>query len=566
MASPRRFCEFMGLIVACVAAAAASCCKVRPKEFKDKADREVYEILSVQQARVLGTSMGFTIEPVEVPARERFAPPGARATTEKALSAADIDALDKGKGLPPQEGLVRLSLRDALELAARLSRDYQARKEDLYLAALTLTLERFRWKPQWTGTLEASATDRPDNSSGGLSSDFSVSQLLDLGGKVTASLATDLLRFSTGDPRTTATSLLAFEYLQPLCRRAGRLVAREALTQAERDVVYAIRTFERFRKSFCVDVTSRYYRVLQQRDTVMNQWSNYKRIRQSRLDAEKLEREGEMPPLQVDQTRQDELRAEANWVRAVRQYREQLDEFKVFLGLPAEAPVELDPAEVDRLREAGLRDVGLSPEEAVAIALERRLDLLTALDRVADAERAVKIAENGLAPDVDLKLTASVPTKEPTQFLRFEPSRGTYSASLSAGLPLRRVEERNAYRRALVGLERSRRAAEELREQVKLAVRQAWRTLQEAAASYRIERDSVALAQQRERAARELLRLGEATARDLLEANEALVNAQNALTRALVDHALARLALWRDTELLRVGEDGVWQEVSDVKP
>jgi len=510
--------------------------------------------------------MGFSVEPTSGSALARFAAPAGATEAEKALSAADIEGLDKGQGLPPEEGLERLALRAALELAARHSRDYQTRKEDLYLTALTLTLERFRWKPQWSGTVAASATDSPGSTSAGVSSDFSVTKLLDLGGQVTASLATDLFRFSTGDPRTTATSLLAFEYLQPLCRRSGRLVAREALTQAERDVVYAVRTFERLRKSFCVDVTSRYYRVLQQRDTVMNQWSNYKRIRQARIDAEKLEKEGEMAPLEVDQTRQNELRAEANWVRAVRQYREQLDEFKVFLGLPPEARVELDPAEVARLREAGLREAGVAPAEAVATALERRLDLLTAADRVADAERAVEIAKNGLQPDVDLKLAASVPTKEPTQFLRFEPSRGTYSATLTAELPLRRVEERNTYRSALVGLERARRAAEQLREDVKLAVRQDWRTLDEAAASHRIERDSVALAQQRERASRELLRLGEATARDLLEANEALVNAQNALTRTLVDHALARLALWRDTELLRVGEDGVWQEVNDGKP
>ncbi|HUT36749.1 MAG TPA: TolC family protein [Planctomycetota bacterium] len=565
MASCGRGCRFTGLLLA-LAAGAASCCKVKPEKFRGDADREVYHILSVQQAKVLGTSAGFSIEPASASALARFAAPMGPAASEKPLSAADVEGMDKGNGLPPQEGVVRLALRDSLELAARHSRDYQTRKEDLYLAALALTLERFRWKPQWSGTLAANATDSPGSTSAGVGSNFSVSRLLDLGGQVTASLATDLLRFSTGDPRTTATSLLAFEYLQPLCRRSGRLVAREALTQAERDVVYAIRTFERFRRSFCVDVTSGYYRVLQQRDTVMNQWSNYKRIRQSRVDAEKLEKEGEMPPLQVDQTRQDELRAEANWVRAARQYREQLDEFKVLLGLPAEAHVEFDPTEVERLREAGLRDVGLSPETAVATALGRRLDLLTAVDRLADAERAVAIAANGLQPDVDLKLAASVPTKEPTQFLRFEPSRGTYAASLTAELPLRRVAERNTYRQALVGLERAQRAAEDLREQVKLAVRQAWRTLQEATASYRIERDSVALAQQRERASRELIRLGEATARDLLEANEALVEAQNALTRALVDHALARLALWRDTELLRVSEDGVWQEVSDGNP
>ncbi len=555
------------LLAIALAAAVAACqgCKKAPF-FKDAADREVRRIIAEKQDKVPGTPASFGIEPPEEAELKRFTPPRPRATEPTtALSDEDLDAADKGNGLPAIPDAVRLTLREALQLAARHSRDYQSRREDLYLSALDLTLERFRWNPQWTGVLSAGATRDPDKSWAETGTSFTVSQLLALGGKVTASLATDLILYSTGDPRTTATSLLTLEYLQPLWRKHGRLVAMEPLTQAERNTVYALRTFARYRKSFCVDATSRYYRVLQQRDAVLNQWNNYKRIRQSRRDAEALARVGEKARLELDQTRQDELRALANWVRAVRQYREQLDQFKVFLGLPADAPVELDAAEVEKLREAGLREVTLSPEAAVGIALSRRLDLLTALDKVADAERAVEIAKNGLAPDVDLKVNVSVPTEPNTHFLTFEPHRSTYSAGLRLGLPLQRLQERNTYRSALIALDRARRSADELREQIKLSVRDAWRTLQEAATSYRIERDSVELAARRERAARELIRLGEATARDLLEANEALVNAQNALTRTLVDHTLARLALWRDTELLHVNEDGVWEDVANVE-
>jgi len=526
-----------------------------------KADSEVQQILSQKRNAVPGTPARLSIEPPSPAELQRFGPPSPKTAQPPAPEEADTQAAEKGHGVPPLKGAAVLTLRQALVLAARHSRDYQTRKEDLYLTALALTLERFRWDPQWTGTLTAEATRSPDATSCALGSVFTVSKLLAFGGQLTASLATDLVRLSAGDPRTTATSLLTVELLQPLWRNYGRLVAMEGLTQAERDAVYALRTFARFRKSFCVDVTSRYYRVLQQRDAVMNQWSNYKRIRQSRMDREAEKREGLIEALQVDQIRQDELRAHANWVRALRQYREQLDDFKVFLGLPAEAPVELDAAEVDRLRNAGLREVKLSPDQALRIALQRRLDLLTAKDRIADSRRAVEIARNGLAPDVDLKVTASIPSDPPTNALKLEPHRGTYSAGLTFGLPLQRLEERNTFRSALIGLERARRSAQDLSEQIKLQVRDAWRTLQETRTSYQIELDSVALARRREQAARELFRIGEAIARDLLEANEALVNAQNALTRALVDHTLARLALWRDTELLQVDEDGVWQEV-----
>jgi len=553
------------LLSVCVFGASAVLTGCKATYYRDDADREVYRLLASKHKRILGRPMHFTIDP---PPEEALAqvmrghdPAGTAAT------AADLDmaAAERGKGLPEAAGLVQLTLRDVLGLATGHSRSFQREKEDLYLAILGLTGERFRWRPQWASGLDAQATDGPDADTVGAGGDLNVSQLLACGGQFTLGLATDVLRRSTGDPRHTAASILTAELIQPLWRGAGRLVARENLTQAERNAVYAVRSFARTRKSFAVDVTSRYYRVLQQRDAVTNQWSNYQRIQQSRRDTEAVaELVGERSRLEVDQARQEELRAEANWVRAVYQYREQLDQFKIFLGLPVNAPVTLDPGEVERLRGVGLRPVAISSDRATSIAVRRRLDLLTTYDQVVDAERAVALARNGLAPDAQLRLAANVPSKPDTHAARLEFPQGTYTAGLDIDLPLQRKDERNAYREALVALDRARRSADEQRDEVTFAVRQNWRALKEAERNHRIQAASVVLAERRVAGARELLRLGEATARDLLEANEALVNAQNALTRTLIDHTLARLALWRDTELLRVGEDGVWQEATDV--
>jgi outer membrane protein TolC len=550
--------------------------------YKEAADREVYQILASKQEKALGKAAGFTVEPTpESPLGEIKRP-------REAMP----EATQAPNGLPRQEGAVLLPLRDALELAARYGREYQSRKEELYLAALTLTAERFRWQPQWSGNLSAGATRGPDDTYVRSGWDFGVSRLLALGGRLSFGLATDLLRYTTGDPRPSATSTATAEFLQPLWRGSGRLVAEESLTQAERDAVYAVRSFARFQRTFCVDITSRYYRVLQQRDAVINEWDNYQRIVQSRERAEATAQAGRLPEFQVDQARQDELRARDTWNRAVRQYQDQLDQFKVTLSLPTDAPMELDPKEIDRLRAAGLKPVDLSPEQVIELielalgcrfdllpacylridaafyielALELRFDLLSVMDRVGDAERKVAIARKGLGPDAELKLTASIPSEPPTHAMKLEPHRGTYTGGLDVGLPLQRNAERNAYRQALIGLEQARRNAEELRDEIKLSVRGAARSLQETAESHRIQQASVKLAQRRVESTNLLLERGTATARDVLEANAALVSAQNALTRALIDHTLARLNLWRDTELLRVGDDGVWQEVTNVE-
>ena len=539
-----------------------------PKHYRESADRDAYRILAAKRARVLGAKGSFSIEPPQEDplAGLRKKQQGASAPGESVSSAGEQDLANVGDdGLPKRSGAMRLTLRDALELAARHSREYQSRKEQLYLSALDLSLERHRWRPQWAGRATAGATDGADDFVAAGSS-LSASQLLALGGEVSASEATDLLKFTTGDRSRSATTALAVQVLQPLWRGAGRLVARENLTQAERSTVYEVRSFARFRRTFCIQITSDYYGVLRARDAVTNQWQSRLRNQQLVERTQDMAAAGRLSEFEVDRARQNELRARDSWVQALRSYSQALDRFKVRLSLPAESRVELDPAEVARLRAAGLREVKLPLERGITLALRRRLDLLNVIDRVADAERRVVLAVNGLGPDVGLTLTANIPSDGGKKPLKLKPSQGTYSIGLDADLPLNRKAERNAYRRALIGLEQARRTGDEERDSVILGVREAWRNLQESAARYRIQLDSVRLAERRVESTTVLLQGGRADTLAVLDASDDLVAAKNALTGALIDNTLARLAYWRDTELLRVGADGVWQEVTNVNP
>lgn len=609
-----------------------TCCT--PAYHKKDADREVYRILEKVRKRQVGMRALFTIEPAAEPplvALRRWHEARTLAAKGPGPSEGVPKVEDFPDGLPRQEGTIRLTLSDALELAARYSREYQTEKENLYLAALALTLERYNWKPSFfaafAGTVTKDKTGKVavDDLRGAtegekrtakaaakamgpgadtsvyndaktktgvsarfaktksLTTDVGFTQLLATGGDFTIRLTTDLMRATTADPREAIGSVLTAEVVQPLLRGGGRLVARENLTQAERDTVYAVRSFARFRRTFVVNITSRYYRVLQQRDSVVNAWDNYQRLRQARARSADMANAGRLAEFEVDKARQEVLRARDSWVQALRQYQEQLDNFKITLGLPTEAAIALDPTEIDALRKAGPGPVKLTRERAVAIALERRLDLLNVNDQVRDGERLVKIARNGLAPDLAARLGVSVASRERSRSVpvldgtgaevgsvtvvdrrrptRFSMHRGVFTAGVEGELPLDRKAERNAYRGALINLERARRAATETEDQVTLSVRQAWRSLLEAAESYKIQLAAVPLAERRVESTSILLQRGDADMDAVLRANDDLVDAQNALTRALIDHRLARLALWRDTELLRVDEHGVWQDM-----
>jgi len=517
--------------------------------YRDSADQEAYRILSQKQKAALGSDEPFTIEQVDwdplAGLPRQFQP-----LTPEAIGAQE----------PEGEAPAIVSVTKALEIAIRNSREYQRRKEDLYLAALDLSLDRHRWTPIFSSMLSGKWQRVDGEESWVGNGDFGVSQLLASGATFTLDLGSAFLSQITGGSNRSAESILSATLIQPLWRGASRRVATENLTQSERDVIYAVRSFARYHKVFAVDIVSGVYAILQQRDVIQNEWHNYQRLTRGRERAEALAGAGRMNEYEVDQARQDELRAKDRWIRAEQRYRELLDQFKIDLGLPTDANVDVDVADLEHLRKVGLVHPDVNADDAVLQALALRLDLANAEDSVVDAERRVAVAANGLAPDVDLVLAASAGTEGDSKPAKFRFERGSYSAGLNLDLPLNRKSERNTYRAALITFDRQRRNAEEAADNIKQQVRQAWRSLQEARESYAIQRNSLALADRRVTSTAMLLEAGRASTRDVLESQAALLDAQNALTRVLVDHTLARLRLWRDMGTLVVNSDHAIEE------
>jgi len=90
-------------------------------------------------------------------------------------------------------------------------------------------------------------------------------------------------------------------------------------------------------------------------------------------------------------------------------------------------------------------------------------------------------------------------------------------------------------------------------------VRQAYRDLTEAAERYKVQSDSLILAEKRFKKTFLLLQYGRANSRRVLSAQDDLFDAQNAATQALVDYTIATLKFYRDTEVLHVRPDGMWE-------
>lgn len=504
---------------------------VTPDRFREQADTQVYAILAAKSATTEGMPTQFTIEP---------GPP-------VALSPADATQPTV------------LSLGDAIRVGVQHSRRYQTERENLYLAALSLTSMRHRYDPIFFGDAAADVASRESIETLGGAIGFGVRRMLETGGDLSVSIVSNFLRYlSGGDYSDSAMSAFRASLTQPLLRGAGRRIALEPLTQAERNVVYAIRDFVRFRRSFSVGVAQEYYALLQRRDELENARANAESLRRDLDRSQLMAKAGMQPEFQVDQTKQNELAAQDRYVRAKEDYERGLDAFKITLGLPTEVRIEPDPAELVVLASKVVEPLDISVDLALRTALEQRLDLLTAHDRLEDASRRVYVAADALRPELDLLLSAGVDTEGESQPLNFRSSQPSGSAGLELELPLDRLDERNAYRRALIDVWAAERDLTERSDRITLEVRNALRRLEQAEQSYVIRDNSLALARRRVESVSLLQQAGQAAARDLLEAQEALLTAANAVTASLVDHYNARLDLLTAMESLVIDDYGLW--------
>ena len=499
------------------------------------ADAEVLAILNERSRQILGEEAGTNLVSTTVGERPDTVSP-ARIIQERFA--------DGGR---------TLTLPDALEMAERHNRSYQLQRETLYLQALSLTGTRhkFVWNP--SSTVDLGIARQTDGGLRGDSdADVSVQKLFQTGASVTATLANDLVLYFDGKPKVPD---LTLKLTQPLLRGAGAEIAAEVLTQAERDVVYAVRDYSHYQKTFAIETVGEYFRVLQDKDAVRNSYNNYLNLQKARDRAEAMAEAERLARYQVDQARQSELSARVKYLKAVESYRQSLDGFKQRLSLPLGEALRLEDSALTDLVAQGLTPLELNERRGYLVAVTNRLDVLNEVDRFEDAQRKVRVAASDLKPGLDVVVDASL-TKQ--FYSSFSPEEFASTSGLKLKLPLNQLTERNAYRTSLINFEKQmRKLATEL-DSLRENIREGIRALEQERENYFIQKAALELARQQVEVMPLLLQNDDADIRDQLEAQADLVEAQNDVTSAIVDYHVARWNLLKNLGVLRVEGEQFW--------
>ena len=160
-----------------------------------------------------------------------------------------------------EDGTLKLNLDSAVELALIHSPEYRSQLETIYLSAIDVSTERFRFDVQFFGNNNTTFTHNGrERLPGGEQNILQTDSNLQLrkkfatGAELLVGFANSFVWQFAGPDSNFTTSLLNFNLIQPLLRAGGRAVILEQLTIVERTLLANLRSFQRYRQGFYTDV------------------------------------------------------------------------------------------------------------------------------------------------------------------------------------------------------------------------------------------------------------------------------------------------------------------------
>ena len=319
----------------------------------------------------------------------------ARAESSSFASILTQGALDfneaQASGFPGDSRPYVVGPAQALQLALINSRAYQYRLEQIYIQSLAVTLARFAFTPQlYAGVSPSTAPPggfpnnpvsafnyRTKETLGGqvstlnLGTAAGVGKLFSFGGRLAAGFANQtLFNFLSTNPRQpTVTSFLPLTFAQPFLRGGGRAFTLEPLTQAERNLVYEVRDFARFRQQIIPSILTQnqalsnagptdpnpgFLNILVQLQTVENNRRNvaaFDRVFSLYREYVKNSAASGISQVQVDQVAQQLQNSRSQLLSSEASYKSLNDQFKIQLGLPPDLPMILDRSTTSDFRQ-----------------------------------------------------------------------------------------------------------------------------------------------------------------------------------------------------------------------
>ncbi len=266
---------------------------------------------------------------------------------------------------PPNEnGEIVLDQKAAFDLALLHSPQYRTALENVYLAALSVTAERYEFDTRFYGGSSLFYRNNGGfkdgtNSLEVTTFDGGASRKLATGATIVADLANSMVWTMNPGQTATAHTSLSYSITQPFLRGAGRAIVLESLTRSERRLLANVRQLAFYQQGFYVGVltgsspvsapssggypgsgvgnaqTGGFYGLLASQIQILNQESNvassadnYQRYEEYFATSRITDR------TDVDRMRQNWLSSQNRLIELKDAYRDSIESYLIDLGLP----------------------------------------------------------------------------------------------------------------------------------------------------------------------------------------------------------------------------------------
>ena len=323
---------------------------------------------------------------------------------------------------------------------------------------------------------------------------------------------------------------------QPLLRGFGSTVNRRSQATAELNLLDTQRRVARNQQLLAVEVATAYYGVVAQQALLLVSQQSLDRSRKLLAASEAKLEAGMVSQLDALRARQLVSSAELQLYGSESAMQDAFDQLRTAMGRDSDAPFDV-------VKDIPETTDTLTAEAAVELALQMRSDLQSAIDYVADGERAVAYSRNQLLPQLDANLALTRRETSPSFTGSFGLNRFEVATFFNISMPVDRTPQLIAYQNALIERDRRQRSIQTLRrtisDDVKKAVRSRDRLQRELAAAA----VAVDLAKKEVEVAQERYERGLSNNLDVVSAEGSLLSMESRHIAAQAELAVAGLRL-----------------------
>jgi len=228
-----------------------------------------------------------------------------------------------------------------------------------------------------------------------------------------------------------------------------------------------------------------------------------------------------------------------------------------------------------RLDAISMTPIDITPETAIKVASQYRLDWMNARADLVNSWRDIEIKANQLESSLNFSVDGSVGTRQNNP-VAFDRRNAKISVGVEWDAPLTRLVERNAYRESQIRYQQARRNYYNYVDGVNKTLRDSLRNIDNVQFDFEVQRRAVLVAISRVHLAQLAMEeppavgqtsesMSNTLARDLVEALNSLLDAQNQFMAIWVEHYGLRSSLCLDLGIMQLDENGIWLDPGSVR-